>query len=77
MLKATYDPDNNGIVSQAEKATKLVLPGNAGAPPAADALYEGSFYYHKPGAGNPSVLYFCIAQSGGGFEWLVVGFSSQ
>ena len=67
--------DGSWRTIQAISPTGALLIGGGGndvgqgALPTASATYERRFWYVPGGTGAPSMLYFCSANTSGGYEW--------
>jgi len=68
MAKATYDTNNDGFVDEVALVSSAL--------PTASSTYAGRFHYYGPGSGTEGNLYFCMRNSSGGYEWVIVGQSS-
>jgi hypothetical protein len=70
MLKATYDTDNDGFVDKfkAEYYGTTALP-------AASGTTRGRLIETKA-AGQPGQLNYCITNTSGGYEWIIIGQSA-
>ena len=70
MLKATYDPANNGIVDVAEQVSFPVYP--AAARPAAGAGWRGR-HIRVYDTGTDEMEQVCLLNAAGGYNWVIVG----
>lgn len=75
MLQSTYDPDADGYVDFFRVPQRGGI--GTGPLPVASASTRGLFYETTAGLGGARNLYYCIQDTTGGYEWIIVGQSSQ